>query len=290
MKARWGGWFCCLSVTPRGIFCLVMAVCIVLTAGMASPVRAAQGVLPVIMYHSVLEDPSRAGEYVVSPETLEADFRYLKEHGYRTLTAAEAYAVAAAGEDFPEKSVMLTFDDGFLNNLTYALPLLEKYGFTAVVAVVGSYSETYSDTPDANPMYAYLSWEEICALASSGRVEIANHSYAMHRTWPRKGSARRRGESAEEYRSAFLDDTARTQELLAAHCGLVPVVYAYPFGSVGEGSGEMLAQLGFQTALTCTEKQNRAALTPEGLLLLGRYNRPSGVPTEKFMKKLGICS
>ena len=288
MSAR-RGVFCCFSVTARGLFCTAAALCVLL-APLCAFAGTAQGELPVIMYHSVPPETARTGDYVISPETLEEDLRFLSENGYRTITPSQAYSFAAAGEEFPPKSVMLTFDDGFLNNLTNVLPLLEKYDFTAAVAVVGSYSEQYSDHPDPNPLYAYLSWEEICALASSGRVEIANHSYAMHALWPRKGALRRRGETPEEFARAFSDDAARTQTLLAAHCGLVPGTYVYPFGGVEKGSQAMLFGMGFRTALTCREKTNRAVLTQDGLLVLGRFNRPSGVPTEKFMKKLGICS
>ena len=286
------GPFVCLSVTARAAFCLFAALLTAGSAALFSPAGAAEpdGLLPVIMYHSVLRDPDRAGSYVVSPDTVEADFRFLREKGYRSLTAREAAALAAAGKEFPEKSVMITFDDGFLNNLTYVLPLLEKYDFKAVIAVVGSYSEQYSDTPDPNPAYAYLNWEEICAAASSGRVEIANHSYAMHREWPRKGSSRLRKESAEAYADAFRRDVSRTQELLCEPCGIIPTTYAYPFGSIGEGSGALLSEMGFTAALTCTEQLNACEQTEDGLLLLGRFNRPSGISTEKFMKKLGICS
>ena len=66
---------------------------------------------------------------------------------------------------------MITFDDGFRNNLTDGLPLLEKYGMKATVAVVGCYSERFSDTPDPNPAYAHLSWDDITELTQSGRVE-----------------------------------------------------------------------------------------------------------------------
>jgi peptidoglycan/xylan/chitin deacetylase (PgdA/CDA1 family) len=282
----------------KRFFCLrgraVLCIAAVMAAACAAaffPVRAAnpEGALPVIMYHSVLRDRARAGAYVVSPDVIEADLRYLRERGYTSLTPSEVAALVQAGEPIPEKSVMITLDDGFLNNLTYVLPLLERYDMTAAIAVVGSYAERFSDAPDPNPAYAYLNWEEICALQSSGRVEIANHSYAMHDESPRKGSARLPGESDEDYRTALTDDATKTQELLAEHCGIIPTTFVYPFGSVGEGSAEILREMGFTVLLTCDERVN--ILSPDSAelpVVLGRFNRASGISTEKFMKKLGI--
>ncbi len=41
--------------------------------------------MPIIMYHSILKDPSAAGDYVISPKLFEADMEYLKDHGYQTV-------------------------------------------------------------------------------------------------------------------------------------------------------------------------------------------------------------
>lgn len=244
--------------------------------------------LPIIMYHSILRDPARAGKYIVSPQTLENDLIYLKNHGYHSLTASELAQLVLKGDKLPEKPIMLTFDDGYLNNLTYLLPLLERYDMKAVVSIVGSYSECFSQSKDPNPAYAYLSWEDIEALTATGRVEIGNHSYDMHSRTDRKGIKRLRGEGEAEYYAALVCDIGKTQSLLEEYCGIAPTTFAYPFGQTEKSALPILKEMGFTVLLTCTEKINELNGDPALLFDLGRFNRPSGISTEKFMHKIGI--
>jgi len=278
-------------VTLRGVFCLICAV-FILSAAFFEPVAASgddiESGLPVLMYHSVLRDRSKAGQYVITVEELEEDFKWLSENGCVSLTVSEAVSMLEKGEELPQKSVIITFDDGCLNALTYALPLLEKYDLKAVVAVVGSYSEQFSLTPDPNPAYAYLSWDDINTLVLSGRVEIANHSYALHSKKGRLGASRKKGETDEEYFALLREDIGKTQALLKENCSVEPAVFVYPFGAIGEGSLEVLSEMGFTAALTCSEKINAPVFGDEGLLVLGRFNRPSGVSTWKMMRRLSL--
>lgn len=242
--------------------------------------------VPILMYHSILKDPARQGDYVLSPDVLDADVAWLLTNGYETVTLRALAAFAGGYGDLPAKPVLLTFDDGYLNNLLYALPVLEKYGCTAVISAVGAYTQAFSDTPDPNPNYAHLSWDDLIALQESGRFEIGNHSYDMHGLSGRKGSSRRRGESDAAYRRAFTADTARLQEALARRVGVTPQFYAYPFGVVGEGSEACLREMGFLGSLTCREAVSTVVRgDPESLWGLGRFNRASGETTDAFMRR-----
>ena len=279
----------CISVTVRGVFCLLLALMLIKTAADVPIQTAAHGTpMPVLMYHGVLKDSARAGEYIISPQLLESDLAFLKSRGYTSLLPSELYEAVTKGEDLPPKPVMITFDDGFLNNLTYALPLLEKYDMKATVAVVGIYSERFSNTPDPNPAYAHLSWDDITELTQSGRVEIANHSYDMHKKEGRKGTKRKFGEDEADYYAALVQDIGKTQSLLEQNCGIVPTAFAYPYGSISHESVAVLQEMGFNVLFTCSEKVNMINGDAAQLLNMGRFNRPNGISTERFMKKLGI--
>lgn len=258
----------------------------------ALPVSTAAGSsgvpVPIIMYHSVLKDKSLAGDYTVTPETVEQDFAYLKACGYTTLFVSELADAVLAGKALPEKPVILSFDDGYLNNLTYVLPLLEKYDMKAIVSVVGSYCECYSREPDPNPAYAYLCWSDIDALTQSGRVEIGNHTYNMHRKDTRKGIKKKFGESDADYYVALINDIGKAQSLLEEYCGIVPTTFTYPFGYVSRDAGPILREMGFTAVLTCNERVNVITGDPDVLQALGRFNRPHGISTQRFMKRLGI--
>lgn len=91
--------------------------------------------LPVVMYHYVnrLE-----GGITVSPERFDEHCRELAKQGLRGVGLAEAEAFLAHGEPLPLGSVLLTFDDGFLDNYVHALPALKRHGHKAVVFAVSS--------------------------------------------------------------------------------------------------------------------------------------------------------
>ena len=242
--------------------------------------------LPVLMYHSVLQDPTRAGQYVVSPDTLREDLTYLRERGFESVVTQDLIAYVDGEGTLPEKPVMITLDDGYYNNLLYVLPILEELAMKAVICVVGNYADVYTQTPDPNPNYGHLSWEEIARLAESGRVEIANHSYAMHSQDKRPGSKRKGGESEEAYREAFMKDARAMQEALWERAGVRAAAYAYPYGQISPETREYLKELGLQASYSCYERINYICPGEADCLFeLGRYNRPACLSTAEFMQK-----
>ena len=292
MTRRGRGVFACV---PRRCSLLILALLVFLSlAGLVTKVALpvmgmAYGTrLPVIMYHSVLNSRARSGQYVISVDVVRTDFEWIKTHGYTAVLPSELYDAVSKGRPLPEKPVMITLDDGFLNNLTYLLPLLEEFDFKAVVAVVGSYSERFTQNHDPNPAYAYLSWDEINKLLDSGRIEIANHSYDMHRQNPRHGVKRLLGEDAQNYYAALVKDVGNTQSLLEQNCGILPTAFAYPFGAVNRESRSILMEMGFTSLFTCEEKVNILTGKTDELLSLGRFNRAAGDTTSSFMKRTGI--
>ncbi|MEG2174275.1 MAG: polysaccharide deacetylase family protein [Oscillospiraceae bacterium] len=289
-KKRWR--FACIALRGRLIVCLLLALSLLVAVVAAPDSTVAQTngkAVPIIMYHSILRSPSRAGTYVISPEVVECDLQYLARRGYTTIFVSELADAVITGKQLPERPVILTLDDGYLNNLTYMLPLLEKYDMKAVISIVGAYSEKFTALNDPNPNYAHLTWDDITHLVDSGRIEIGNHSYDMHRQTPRKGTRRLTGESPSAYYEALVADVGKAQSLLEECCGIVPTTFTYPYGHISQESLPILREMGFTAFLTCYERVNYVAGDPAVLLSLGRFNRASGVSTEKFMRKLRIC-
>ncbi|MDE5741519.1 MAG: polysaccharide deacetylase family protein [Oscillospiraceae bacterium] len=243
--------------------------------------------VPVIMYHSLLKDPARAGDYVVSPETFEADMTYLLDNGYTTIFVKDLVDYVENGADLPEKPVVVTFDDGYYNVMEYAYPFMRENDIKGVMNVVGLYSEQSTAEDEHNPAYSYLTWEEIYELEQSGVFEIGNHTYDMHSIGVRSGCKKKYGENTDTYRTALTEDIGGLQKTLAEKSKVTPVTFAYPYGFISEESVPILSEIGFKALLTCYEKPNYISRDdPECLLHINRYNRPAGVSTEEFMEKL----
>lgn len=241
--------------------------------------------LPVVMYHSVYGN--QPSEYIVTPSQLENDLVWLKENGYTSVTAADLINYTRRLGDLPEKPVLITLDDGFYNNLSELLPLLEKYDMHAVVSVVGRYTEAIAPKDPHSPAYSYMTWEDIEQLAESGRVEIGNHTYDMHcGNGIRRGCSIASGETEEEYHEILFDDLSLLQQELCRCTGITPVVFAYPFGYISRESLPVIRECGFLVTLTCYERMNYITRSPDSLLGLSRYNRSGTYTTEEFMEKL----
>lgn len=91
-------------------------------------------VLPVLMYHRFGTPTQGDPELWVSMEQFAAQIRWLKEHGYRTLSLDEAHTASTAGK-VPQRAVLLTIDDGFADDLDRVADPLSLAGFRATVFV-----------------------------------------------------------------------------------------------------------------------------------------------------------
>lgn len=251
--------------------------------GDARAVSKMQGLcLPVVMYHHVLREQSRLGDYVISPDELEQDLIWLREHGYQTVLPTQVLAWEEGRGELPEKPIMLTFDDGFLACYAYVLPLLEEYDCSAAFSIVGSYADRYTTQPDTRLNYAAMDWDTVCEMLKSGHAEIISHSYDMHRTSPRNGCARMAGESRKKYVQVLYQDLYTMQQRALEMTGQAPIALAYPFGERSDGAKEVVQQLGIQMTFTCFEKMNLLSHKQGELYDLGRINRPSGMTSAAF--------
>lgn len=127
--------------------------------------------VPIVMYHSILK--SQSGNYIVHPDVLERDLQYIQRNGYTTITITDLINYVYKDIALPKKPIIITFDDGHYNNLTYAVPLLEKYNMVAVISIVGDYTDTFSKSDEVNSNYSYLRWKDIEYLHNSRNYRIS---------------------------------------------------------------------------------------------------------------------
>lgn len=240
--------------------------------------------LPIVMYHHMSPKERLWGTYVLPVDQFERDLVYFKENGYETISASQLIAWSEGESELPEKPVMITFDDGYESTYVYAMPLLEKYGMTAVVSVIGSVAEDFTETPDHMLDYSHMSWEQIADAEKSGVLDIQCHTWDMHRLSPRRGCDCMNGESSERYRAALSDDLSHFQSEFSAHTGRTAEALALPYGSYSDETISLCSELGFRAIFTCTEQVNHLSRCPSSLLTLCRYNRPYGPDSASFFK------
>lgn len=243
--------------------------------------------LPIIMYHGVLKDTSRQGKYVISPELLESDMKYLQENGYTPVFMQDVIDYVLKGEPLPEKPIVLSFDDGYYNNYAYAYPLAQQYHTKIVIAPIVVYTEKYSELKEENANYGHITWDNMKEMADSGYVEIQNHTYNLHASnKERKGIKKLKGESESHYEKLITEDLQTAQNKIKEHLGKEPNTFVYPFGAASKTSEEYIRKLGFQATLTCTSRMNTLTQDPECLYGLGRYLRTNESDSKTFFSKI----
>ena len=239
--------------------------------------------VPILMYHSILKDSARQGQYVVSPDVLSSDLDALQARGYQTVTVADLLAYVYDDVPLPEKPVMITFDDGYYNNYVYAYPLLQQRGMRAVVSVIGSQTAQYTENGVENAYWSHLRIERLTEMQDV--FEVQNHSWNLHEYGERRGCLRRRGEDQNSYEALLREDTEQTQKLLTEAGLPTPTCYTYPFGACSEESERILEGMGFLCTLGCEERMNLVTNDPACLYEMGRYNRGAGESTASFLAR-----
>ncbi|WP_429126231.1 polysaccharide deacetylase family protein [Aeromonas veronii] len=198
--------------------------------------------MPVIMYHRFIEHESEKGVHGtwMPIAMFEKHLRLMKWLGYETLTFRDLADKGFIHRlQYGKKYLMITADDGYQDNLTRMLPLLEKYGYKAVVYVVtgegyNRWDVEHPTNPDTK--VSLMSGEQIKALAASGHVEIGGHTL----THPRLSQL------TPEQQAHEIQENKLQLEILLGH----PLLsFAYPYGDMNESAKEQAIAAGYRFAV-----------------------------------------
>ncbi len=122
---------------------LVLCVAMTLVSGCGSPgaaqlVNKTAAQVPILMYHHIAVPPDprdiRASRLAVPPVQLEEQLAYFQRAGYTTISLDDLAAALRDRAALPDKPVILTFDDGYVDFYTNAYPLLERYNAKATTS------------------------------------------------------------------------------------------------------------------------------------------------------------
>ncbi|WP_439107451.1 polysaccharide deacetylase family protein [Congregibacter sp.] len=199
----------------------------------------------ILMYHMVREPEPGAkfNKLRVSPENFEQQLRWLKEEGWHFASMSDL----VNAESLPAKTVVLTFDDGYEDNLLNADPVLERYDAKATLYVVEDrFDRDWSTSKKAHHdsgelmRESKLSDEQLEQMIASGRWELGGHT-RTHANLARLSDAERETEIGDARRS------------LAERFAVPVDSFAYPFGIYAAEDVIAARTAGFSTAVTTEE-------------------------------------
>ena len=146
--------------------------------------------IAVLMYHSIApENLDWVFNYLsIDPDLFEDQISTLKRAGYVAITLDELHSYVLGKTRLPPKSIVLTFDDGYLDNWVFAFPILRKYGFKATVFVSTDFVDRRGGVrPNLDDVWqgrlkqsaltwkGFLSYDEMRRMKSTDLVDIQGH-------------------------------------------------------------------------------------------------------------------
>jgi len=196
----------------------------------------------ILMYHMIKKHTTGKFKGLrVSPGMFEKQVRYLKENGWHFVTMRE---LAEHREKLPEKTVAITFDDGYEDNYTEAFPILKKYNAKATLyLVVDRHQREWSSRRKAKNdsgelMYEpKLTDEQVREMIESGVFELGSHTL----THPNLLTL----SPEEKY-----EEIVRSKELLEKKFGVACTSFCYPFGLYNEKDEAIVKEAGYSNATT----------------------------------------
>jgi len=231
----------------------------------------------VLSYHDVkdaVERDARAGQTAVSTANLAAQFQWLKDQGYHVVSVGQILAAHAGKRPLPERAVLLSFDDGYESVYTKVLPLLQRYRYPATVALVGCWLDGSCPGGDGSRLAEkLLSRPQLRELIDSGLVEVASHSYDMHRglagnpqgnaqpvgVTRRYDAASGRYEDDASYRARIRTDLKRSSDGLWRALRVRPRVMVWPYGEANTPLVEAARAAGMPMTLVLRDGDNSVA-------------------------------
>jgi len=187
----------------------------------------------ILMYHSVgrNEIPS-----TVSPENFAKQMLYLKKKQYQVISLTSLRDILEKKQPLPVKAVVLSFDDGYIDNFIFAWPILQRCGFPATIFLTTGAVGGEKIKKDGQRL-KMLDWPEVEKMQKSGLVDFQPHTMSH----PRLAQLER-----EEAQKEIIGSLIAVEEKL----GKKEKFFAYPYGDYNQGVINILRINGFRAALT----------------------------------------
>ena len=180
--------------------------------------------IPVLYYHSVNDTVDN--EVTISPALLKKELEYIKNQGYITLSMNEVENYILNNQPIPEKSIVITFDDGYMDNYYNAYPILKELNMKATIFCI---------TSELDGSY-YLS-EEALKEMSQNNIDIeshtVNHNHLNELTY-------------DEQLKEISESKAKLESII--NCKVTAI--AFPFGDYNEDSVKAVKNSGYNIAFT----------------------------------------
>ncbi|MCB2289099.1 polysaccharide deacetylase family protein [Clostridium sp. CS001] len=214
--------------------------------------------IPIVMYHSIGYEKGNTAR--VTKEKFKEQMKYLKDNNYVTLTLSEAYDFFIDNKPVPKKSIVLTFDDGYVDNFVEALPILKEFKFKATIFVITSLVDKVPD---------YMNSSQLKEMQDNG-IDIESHT-----------------ENHEHLKELSYEKQVVTlqgsKDFLEKTLNKKIQYLAYPFGEYSKETLKAVSQVGYKMAITT---DGRWSDKSDGILTLDRVFISGSANLNTFIERI----
>lgn len=178
----------------------------------------------VLNYHKV---DSTFHSLSIAPADFERQMQWLQQHGYHSITPEQLYDFVTTGEALPDNPILITFDDGYVDNYSNAYPIMKKYGFVGTIFVVTTFLDKYPN---------YLTWDQAKELEANG-FSIESHT-ATHKSMTEASDAQ------------IIEELTQSKATLKEKLGKDVNFVAYPTGTYNLHIAQLAKNAGYKAAFT----------------------------------------
>ncbi|MCE5300004.1 MAG: polysaccharide deacetylase family protein, partial [Spirochaetia bacterium] len=237
---------------------------------------ADESAVNVLCYHR-FKPRNASDSYAISVERFRSHLQYLKDNNYNVISMKQYLTAMEDGKPLPDKSVMLTIDDGYKDIITHGYPVLKEFNYPCTVFL-------YQDFLPGGR--SALNTADIKALYAEGLMDFGCHSKS-HPVMTNRGL-----KSDEKYAEFLEKETVGAREYLRKKTGLDIDTMAYPYGAYSFEVWKFVEKAGFKAAFSVVPSYNTASTYKYALKRTIIYNTTKAENLRKIleMKPLKIIS
>jgi peptidoglycan/xylan/chitin deacetylase (PgdA/CDA1 family) len=223
--------------------------------------------VPVLSYYRLSKN--KPSKIAITQDDFKAQMKYLKTNGYHVITLDQLLGFLDYKEQIPEKSVVITFDDGWISVYDIAFPILKEYDFPATIFI-------YTDFVGGGKA---MSWKHIKELSEAGfdiQCQTKTH---------RNLTVLKNKESFREYFDSLEMEISYPKKMIETKLNKECNCLAYPYGKTNNLVIAMLKKHGYRAAFTVDNQSNPFFIDKYKIsrsAIYGKYD------IEKFKNKLSV--
>lgn len=244
--------------------------------------------VPVLMYHHI--NPRKGDMLTVTPEVFEGQMAYLANAGYKALSIDQLFAFINGTLHVKQKAVVITFDDGWIDNLIYAFPILDRYHLHATVFLITDWtakaSANWQGIPTSIPSHeqsktlvqtgqehrVVLTWEHVQNMADSCLIDFYSHTKSHL--------------SCDELSdSQLVEELGESKKAIEGRLARPCPYLCWPYGRYSERTVSIAKETGYKALFTI---DRGVAKVGSDSFSIKRILIPDDVPW--FKKRMQICT